>query len=123
MVAIAAIGFITILFGLCMLSRPALWAQGIVRFSQQPSFHLTEIALRVTLGAILLGYADQTAHQALFSALGYLMLFVAAFLLLLGADRHRRFALRSSTWIGLFRPGGLAAILFGVFTVASALGR
>lgn len=123
MIAIAAIGIVTIFFGACMMCRPALWARGIVRFSQQRSFHLTEVALRVMLGAILLRYADQTAHDALFSALGYLMLFVAAFLLVLGADRHRRFAVRSSTWVGLFRPGGMAAILFGAFTVASALGR
>lgn len=123
MIAIAAIGFVTILLGACMLFRPALWARGIVRFSQQRGFHLTEIGLRLVLGALLLGYADQTAHRALFSALGCLMLFVATFLLLLGAARHRRFALRSASWIGLFRPAGLAAILFGMFTLVSALGR
>jgi hypothetical protein len=118
---IAAIGLLTLLLGLLMATRPQRWARGIVAFARHPAFHAAEVLLRLLLGALLLTFADQTRHPRLFIALGLLMLAVAAGLLIIGSQRHRAFAHRAATLVRWFRPGGLAAIAFGAFTMASAL--
>ncbi len=91
MFAIAVLGLVTITLGVFMVAKPVAWGQGILRFAHTPYFHATEIGLRLLMGGVLVVFADQTAHPALFSSLGHLMIGVAAFLLLLiGEGRHRR---------------------------------
>lgn len=123
MFAIAVLGAITVTLAIFMAVRPAIWGQGILLFAHSPYFHVAEISLRMLAGLVLLAYSHETKYPAVFASLGYLMFGVAVFLVALGEARHRRFAIRSATFIRIFRPAGLLAGGFGIFTVTSTIGN
>ena len=104
-----------------MAASPCAWSRAILRFSAMPFFHAFEITSRLVLGALLLGFADQTLHPRALSAAGALLVAVGFGLLLLGGARHRAFAVRSAGFVGIFRAGGLVALACGAFVVYSAL--
>ncbi|MDI4635537.1 hypothetical protein J7U46_20910 [Pelomonas sp. V22] len=123
MYAIAAVGLLTMILSFVMMARPSAWGSGILAFASKPYFHFAEIASRAAVGAVLLYFAEQTLHPKLFEFAGYGFLAIGVFLLLVGAQRHRAFAVRSASFTYLFRPGGLVGLVIGALVVYSALAR
>lgn len=122
MLAIAAIGLLTIVLSLVMIASPSAWSRGILAFEQKPWFHAAEVASRLGLGAVLVVFAGRTGHPGWIGALGWLLMAVGAGLFLMGETRHRAFARRSATFTRIFRPAGGVSLALGVFIVFTALG-
>lgn len=113
---------LTILLSAVMIASPDFWSRGIVWFSRKSYFHAAEVFTRLLLGGVLIAGASQTRHPELIGGIGYVLLGVALFLILLGARRHHAFALRSASFVRLFRPAGVVSLLFGIFVLYSAFG-
>ncbi len=123
MYVIAAIGLLTMILSIVMIVSPAAWSRGILSFSQKPYFHITEIASRLLLGALLIFFANATMHPLLFKIFGGVCLLAAIILIVMGSKRHCDFAVRSATFIKIFRPAGIVSFTFGVFMIYSAIIR
>lgn len=121
MYAIAAIGLLTIILCTIMIVSPAAWSRGILSFAEKPYFHIFEITTRLLLGGVLIFFADGTRYPLFIKIVGGVFIFAGAFLIIAGEKRHREFAVKSSTFIKLFRPAGVAGVLFGTFVICTAL--
>ena len=121
MFAIAAIGLLTIILSLIMTISPSAWSRGILAFAEKPYFHIAEIVSRLALGGILLFFADATLYPLLVRIVGGVFLFAGSFLIIAGEKRHREFAVKSSTFINIFRPAGIAGVIFGAFLIYIAV--
>jgi uncharacterized protein YjeT (DUF2065 family) len=119
---IAFFGLVLIILSAVMVSCPACWARGIVRFSETAYFHSFEIVSRLAFGAIFITYAPQTAYPPLMQAIGYILTTVGLGLLLTPPSRHKQFAVWSADkFETLFRPAGIISMGFGVFIVFAAI--
>jgi hypothetical protein len=121
--AIVGVGLLTAAISVAMIANPKAFGRGILAFSQKPFFHWAEIAIRVGLGGVLVGFAAMTQHPKVIAAVGYLFLFAGAFLLVAGPTRHRTFAEKSAGFVAVFRPAGVLSLFFGLFLCWSALGK
>ncbi|ARD44063.1 hypothetical protein A3Q33_06880 [Colwellia sp. PAMC 21821] len=81
---------------LVMIKNPQTFATGIIKFSQQTYFHVVEILSRLFFGVVFVYYSPLTLAPSMNAALGYLMIFAAILLLVIGANKHRKFALWSA---------------------------
>ena len=96
-----------------MVIKPKHFADGIGRFADQRWFHPFEIISRAFVGILFLLVAEQTPYPRVILYIGILLCFVSVFLLVLGEERHKRFA-RMTVNIGKnFRYLGLIAIACG----------
>jgi protein-S-isoprenylcysteine O-methyltransferase Ste14 len=120
MLAVVAIGLLTVGLSVLMIASPAAMARGILAFEQKPYFHAAEVSSRLLLGSLLLVFASQTLHPRVIAGFGCVLLAAALGLLVLGARRHRAFAVRSATFTSVFRTAGFASLAFGVFVIYSA---
>jgi len=121
MYAIAAIGLFTMIFSSMMIASPAAWSRGILTFAKKPYFHIAEIVSRLILGGVLFFFADSTLYPLFIKIVGGVFVFAGVFLIFAGEKRHREFAARAATFQKLFRPAGIAGVLFGVFIVYIAV--
>lgn len=122
MFAIAAIGLLTIVLSLIMIVSPAGWSRGILLFSRKPYFHVTEVFSRFLMGGVLVFFASQTLYPLFIATVGYIFLAVGVLLIAIGARNHRAFAVRSASFVPLFRPAGVVSLGFGAFVIYTALG-
>ncbi len=118
MFLIAFIGILMMLLSVMMIVNPDRWSERIVTFSEKPYFHPFEVLSRFIFGLVFIIFAEQTLYPVLMSVIGYVLLAVAAGLLILMPARHRRFA----TWSAhrfkkMFRPMALGSLIFGSFIV------
>lgn len=105
-----------------MVANPQRWSRSIVRFSKWRWFHPFEIASRLLFGLLCVLAADTTRYPRLLNGLGYLLIAVAAGLVLLPPSAHRKFAVWSADrFVSVFRPAGLVTAMFGIFLVYAAL--
>jgi hypothetical protein len=121
MYVVAAIGVITVVLSMIMLVNPVAWSSGILRFAAKPYFHILEILMRLILGSALLVFAGQTPFPLFISIVGGTFLLVGLGLFFAGRERHRAFAVRSSTFIKIFRPAGFVGVAFGAFVIYAAI--
>ncbi|MCT8987857.1 hypothetical protein [Shewanella phaeophyticola] len=105
-------------FGLFMLFKPEAFSSAIVTFSHQRYFHYFEIISRLAIGAVLLLGADQTRYPLVFEFIGNLLFMVAILLVFMTEKHHKIFAVKAAKQgLAWFRPAGLAALLFGIWTI------
>lgn len=121
MYVIAAIGLLIIILSTIMIVSPTAWSRGILSFAGKPYFHIFEIMSRLLLGGLLLFFAGETLYPVFIYIVGGVFLFAGAFLIVAGAGRHREFAVRSATFVKLFRPAGIAGLAFGALMVYTAV--
>lgn len=113
MIIITLFGIGMLAFGLFMMIKPRQFADGIGRFAEQRWFHPFEIISRAFIGILFLLLADQTPYPKTVFYIGIILCFVSIFLLILGEERHKRFA-RITVNIGKnFRYLGMIAIACG----------
>jgi uncharacterized protein YjeT (DUF2065 family) len=111
------------LLSIAMIADPESWSDRIVIFSEKPYFHPFEVLSRLVFGLVFIKFAEQTLYPDLMSAIGYLLLLVAAGLLVLMPTRHRQFAVWSAhRFKKTFRHAGLASLIFGAFIVYASVG-
>jgi len=115
---------ILILFGvgMCLLGgimaiNPIAFSKGVVAFSQKPWFHAFEITSRLMLGLLFILYAAKSTQPNLLYGLGSLLCFVSLFLVVIGAEKHRQFAMLTSKIGGKFRLIGLLSLCLGVVLI------
>lgn len=123
MYAIAAIGLLMIFFSSIMAASPAAWSRGILAFAAKPYFHVLEITSRLMLGGVLFYFADSTMYPLVIKIVGGVFIFAGLFLIAAGSKRHREFAARSANFLKLFRPAGIAGVIFGAFIIYVAVSR
>ena len=122
MYLIALFGVLMAALSVVMIANPEYWSDGIVKFSEKPYFHPTEVISRIVFGAIFVAYADQTLYPTLNSAIGYLLTLVGVGLLLTPPSKHRKFAVWSAKkFRHIYRPAGVASLVFGVFIIYSSI--
>lgn len=118
MFIITALGLITILLSLVMITNPQYWSNAIINFSEKNYFHWFEVISRFIVGGILIYLHAQIVYPMLFLSVGCLLLAVSFGLILLGENKHRQFARWSAIkFKPVFRLAGVASLLFGVFLV------
>ncbi|OIQ44581.1 MAG: hypothetical protein BM565_13845 [Gammaproteobacteria bacterium MedPE] len=101
-------------FGCMMVAKPDAFAKGITEFSNKPWFHLFEIVSRLTLGVLLLLFAEQTSYPLVVQTIGGVLCVVGLFLIVIGSERHRKFASLTAKIGRYFRPIGIVAQLCGL---------
>ena len=122
MYIIALFGLLLMVLSLLMIINPQSWANGIVKFSEKPYFHLFEILSRLGFGLGFIIYAEQTIYPKLITYVGYLLVAVSVGLMLTPPSRHRKFAVWStSKFRKTFRPIGFVSIFFGFFLIYAAV--
>jgi hypothetical protein len=121
MYAIASIGAFTVVLSIIMIVSPSAWSRGILSFGQKPYFHIAETVSRLFLGSILLFFANETLYPRFVKVVGCIFLFAGAFLIIAGEKRHREFAVKSATYIKIFRPAGFGGVAFGAFMIYAAI--
>jgi sulfite exporter TauE/SafE len=122
MYAIIGIGLLTIFLSVIMAVSPEKWSRGILSFAEKSYFHIFEITTRIALGAVLLFFANETLFPLVMKIVGGIFVFAGVFLIIIGSKRHREFAVRSSTFVKVFRPAGIFGIAAGVFAIYAAIG-
>jgi len=122
MYAIIVIGILTIALSSIMLLRPRAWSEGLISFAAKSWFHIFEIVSRLALGAAFFLFGSATKFPTVMLVLGGIATFAGLFLIVIGSRRHREFAVRSAGFGWLFRPAGVAGILFGSFLIYAAVG-
>ena len=100
-------------FGCLMVARPLQFSRGIYQFSEWRWFHRFEIVSRAIFGILCLALADQTSYPIFLKIVGVVLCFVSVFLIIIGPNRHKRFALLTSNIGKNFRALGLVAIVCG----------
>lgn len=113
-VILALFGFGMFIFGSMMVAKPNAFAKGITAFSNKPWFHLFEIISRLTLGVLLLLFSEQTSYPLVMQIIGGVLCFVGLFLIVIGSERHRRFASLTAKIGQYYRPIGIFAQLCGL---------
>jgi len=122
MIIISLFGLGMLGFGFFMMLKPLAFAAGIERFSQKSWFHIFEISSRAIVGLLFIYFADQAPYPKTVFIIGVILCFVSVFLLVLGEERHRRFA-KITVAIGKhFRYLGVIAIVCGVALIYVGLG-
>jgi len=113
MLLLTIFGLGMFLLGSVMLVKPIAFSNVIASFSQKPWFHAFEILSRLIVGVLFIFFAGQSTFPKELYFLGALLCFVSVFLVLIGAKRHKRFALLTSTIGSKFRPIGVVAQICG----------
>ena len=120
MYAIAAIGLGMMILSVVMIVSPSAWSRGILAFSEKSYFHIFEIASRLLLGGVLWLFAGRTSYPIFFTVMAAMFVFAGVFLIFMGVERHRAFAVRAASYTRLFRSAGFASLAFGAFVVFAA---
>lgn len=121
MFLLLAFGTVMLGFGCYMCAQPIRFSNGIIWFSERKWFHLFEIVSRFILGVFFILFSDKTAYPLFVNFLGGLLCFVSLFLVAIGSNRHRRFALLVAKIGKNFRYLGLIAIICGAIIVSLGL--
>jgi len=117
MILLTIFGAGMFILGTVMLLKPLTFSNGIAAFSRKVWFHSFEVTSRLVVGLLFMLCADSSAYPRLVMALGGLLCFVAVFLIIIGAERHKRFALLTANIGNKFRPLGVVAQVCGIALV------
>ncbi|WP_160056029.1 hypothetical protein [Shewanella litoralis] len=105
-----------------MLLKPVAFADAIIVFSRKRYFHYFEILSRLAIGAALLLDAHNTAYPLVFEFIGNLLFIVAIVLVFMAEKHHKKFAVTAAKQcVSWFKPAGLAAIAFGLWTLYASM--
>lgn len=119
---IIAFGLLLMGFSLVMIINPDYWARGIVRFSKKRYFHGFEVVSRFIAGVIFIVFSHSAQYPQLIFVIGCVLIAVSGGLLIVGEDKHRKFAVWSAaTFKRTFRPAGVASLMFGAFLIYVAV--
>jgi hypothetical protein len=122
MILITGFGLMMMALSLLMIISPHTFSKGIIRFSQLTYFHIFEMMSRLFFGVVFVYYSPLTLAPTINVVLGYLMLIAAAVLCVVGAKKHRTFALWSATkFRSTFRFFGLFSLVFGGYIVYTSI--
>lgn len=113
MIILFLFGLGMLIFGCLMFAKPLSFSKGILRFSEKPWFHSFEVISRLALGLLLLTSTQHTSYPLFVFVLGILLGFTSIFLIIMGADWHRRFAVFTSEFNEKFRWLGVISIVGG----------
>lgn len=109
-------------FGLFMLYKPVAFADAIIVFSRKRYFHYFEIISRLAIGAALLLDAHNTAYPLIFEFIGNLLFLIAIALVFMTEKHHKKFAVSAAKHcVSWFKPAGLAALTFGIWTLYTSI--
>lgn len=100
-------------FGCLMIEAPLQFSRGIALFSEKLWFHPFEIISRAIFGVLCLTFATNAPHSTLLYLIGGVLCFSSIFLVIIGSDRHKKFAILTSRIGNKFRVLGLVAVLCG----------
>ena len=115
---IAGFGLLMMCLSAVMIFSPNGWSSGIVSFSKKSYFYFFEITSRLIAGLIFVLFSGATLYPDLILGIGYLLIAVSAGLLLIGSDRHRKFAVWPAIkFKNTFRAAGFGSFVFGVFLI------
>ena len=117
MLILMLFGLGMIAFGGFMIRRPIQFANGIAVFSRKKWFHVFEIVSRFGLGLVFLLFVNHTDYPYLFLGLGIMLVGVSLFLVIIGEDKHRKFALKTVEIGKNFKPIGFVSIAAGLVLV------
>ena len=110
-----------ILLGAIMFIQPMRFANGIAAFSQKAWFHVFEIVSRFVIGVLFMIFAQHTAFHQLIFGLGALLVGVSLFLIVIGEQRHKSFAMKTVKIGHKFRPIGMISVMLGCLLIAISL--
>lgn len=117
MIFLLLFGLCMLLFGCLMIAKPLAFAKGINAFSEKPWFHAFEIVSRLTVGVLLILFAEQTSYPLTVKVIGAVLCFVSVFLLVIGSNNHKKFAALTTKIGPYFRPLGFVAVFGGVVLI------
>lgn len=120
--------YVTVLAGLYLLGlgvasllAPSHASRFLLGFGSSPSFHFTELLLRLVVGVALVHIAPYMRFSAIFGAFGWVLLLTTAVMLVVPWQWHRRFAqqavtraIRFMALIGVVSLSLGATVLFAV---------
>ena len=122
MILMMFFALLMMLLSLQMMISPAVFSAGIIKFSQQRYFHHFEILSRLLFGVIFIYYAPLTRAMITHSVFGLLMVFAGIFLLIIGAEKHRAFAVWSANkFCSSFRFFGVFAFIFAGYIIYTCI--
>jgi hypothetical protein len=120
--AVAAIGVIACVLGLFGVVRPGSLTTCVKRLWSSPMGIGTTLALRISVGLILIAAASETRFPKILIAIGVLSLIKALFIPLLGRARQQNlfdwWCLQPTHYI---RDWSLIACAFGIFLIYAAI--
>ncbi|WP_353518962.1 hypothetical protein [Thalassotalea sp. SU-HH00458] len=118
MTIITAFGFLMMCLSIIMIIKPDYWSDAIIKFSKKSNFHWFEVLSRFIFGCVFLYYHQSTQSPLLFNMLGYLLIAVSIGLLIVGENKHQRFAFWSANkFRKIFRPAGCLSFVFGLYLI------
>jgi uncharacterized membrane protein HdeD (DUF308 family) len=107
-----------------MIVNPNSWSDRIVDFSKRIYFHWFEVISRLIAGVVFVLYNKSTLYPQLILSIGYLLIAVSIGLVIIGSNKHRKFAVWSvHKFKSTFRYAGVVSFIFGIFLIyASTMG-
>lgn len=115
---ITAFGSVMICLSLVMIVNPRYWSDSIVTFSKKSYFHWFEVVSRLVVGFVFVGFSQSTLYPQLTLGIGCLLIAVGFGLIVIGAVKHREFAVWSALkFRGIFRLAGCVSLVFGLFLI------
>lgn len=115
---ITTFGLIMICLSIVMIVNPNYWSDGIVSFSNRSYFHWFEVISRLVAGVVFVLFNQSTLYPQLILSIGYLLIAVGIGLVIMGSDKHRKFAVWSAhNFKSTFRPAGVVSLIFGIFLI------
>lgn len=115
---ITAFGALMVALSFIMITKPNDWSNGIIAFSKKPWFHWFEVLSRTLAGAIFIFYYEQSLYPNLIKGLGYLLIAVGIGLIIIGPQKHKKFAVWSAEkFRPIFRVSGIGSFCFGIFLI------
>jgi hypothetical protein len=123
MIFILLFGLGMAFFGVVMFLKPNRFSDGIISFSEKSWFHLTEIISRLVFGLAFILVADQTDYALTITIIGIIIIAAGFILILIGEERHRRFAVFVSNYLrDKFRYIGIFALVLGLVVSFMGIG-
>lgn len=111
-------GLFIIGMALALLVRPRAALAWLVDRAETAWLYAGAIAVRLLLGAVLIGYAPDSRFPLALTILGWFALAAAALLLLAGREGFSRLVRRACGRFRHYAPiAGIFAVLFGAFLI------
>ena len=117
-----AVGALMALISLWMAFKPADFADGVLAFSEWRWFHAFEVLSRLVIGLAFIVLNEAFVYPGFATGFGYLLVAVGIGLIMLGRERHERFARWTATLSpAVFRPSGAVGFALGALLAWLAL--
>jgi hypothetical protein len=113
-------GLVIAATGMLMLWKPAAMADFLRRHAGSTHLHQAAIGVRLVLGIVLIGYADQSRFPLLLGILGGLSIAAAVVIAVLPGHKFEqlvRWAIER--FEGYMRPASIVVVVFGLILITA----